>query len=133
MVGAVDPNLKILVVDDFAPMRVLIRRLLREVGLTNTYAADDGASALAFLRREHFDFLITDWSMPGMSGIELVRSLRDDPKLRSLPVLFITAEARGDRVREAQKAGIDGFIVKPFTPLVLYAKIERALARPLVA
>ncbi|HKJ21808.1 MAG TPA: chemotaxis response regulator CheY [Gammaproteobacteria bacterium] len=124
-----DKNMKILVVDDFSTMRRIIRNLLRDLGFTNTSEADDGSTGLTALKAGDFDFLITDWNMPGMEGIELLKAVRADPKLASLPVLLVTAEARKDQIVEAAQAGVNGYVVKPFTAATLKEKIEKIFER----
>jgi len=124
-----DKDMKILVVDDFSTMRRIIRNLLRELGYGNIVEADDGATALPILREGGIDFLITDWNMPHMPGIELLQAVRGDPALERLPVLMVTAEAKRDQIVEAAQAGIDGYIVKPFTAETLREKIDRVFAR----
>ena len=126
---ALDKNMKILIVDDFSTMRRIIKNLLRDLGFTNTQEADDGNTALPMLRGGDFDFLITDWNMPGMSGIDLLREVRNDEKLASLPVLMVTAEAKRDQIIEAAKAGVNGYVVKPFTAQALKEKIEKIFER----
>eukprot|EP01026_Neomeris_dumetosa_P053718 TRINITY_DN4803_c1_g1_i1.p2 TRINITY_DN4803_c1_g1~~TRINITY_DN4803_c1_g1_i1.p2 ORF type:complete len:127 (-),score=10.94 TRINITY_DN4803_c1_g1_i1:23-403(-) len=115
--------MKILIVDDFSTMRRIIKNLLRDLGFTNTHEADDGSTALPMLRSGDFDFLVTDWNMPGMSGIDLLKEVRADGKLASLPVLMVTAEAKRDQIIEAAQAGVNGYVVKPFTAQVLKEKI----------
>lgn len=121
--------MKILIVDDFSTMRRIIKNLLRDLGFSNTHEADDGVTALPMLRSGDFDFLITDWNMPGMSGIELLRAVREDDKLNTLPVLMVTAEAKRDQIIEAAKAGVNGYVVKPFTAAALKEKIEKIFER----
>ncbi len=121
--------MKILVVDDFSTMRRIVRNLLRDLGFTNIEEADDGNSALPMLRNGNFDFLITDWNMPGMSGMELLKAVRADDKLKSLPVLMVTAEAKRDQIVSAAQAGVNGYVVKPFTAAVLKDKIEKIFER----
>ena len=118
-------TMKILVVEDFATMRRIIRTLLRDLGFTNTREADDGNSGLAMLRYGDFDFLITDWNMPGMSGLDLLRTVRSDPNLSQIPVLMVAAESRRDQIIEAAKAGVNGYVVKPFTAGALEHKINK--------
>ena len=125
----VDRNMKILIVDDFSTMRRIIKNLLHDLGYDNLYEADDGTSALPLLKAGSFDFLITDWNMPGMQGIELLRAVRSDCKLNTLPVLLVTAEARRDQIVMAAEAGVNGYIVKPFTAQTLKDKIDRVLER----
>ncbi|MBI4696165.1 MAG: chemotaxis response regulator CheY [Gammaproteobacteria bacterium] len=124
-----DKNMKILVVDDFSTMRRIIRNLLRDLGFTNTHEADDGNTALPMLKGGGFDFLITDWNMPGMQGIDLLRAVRADPALRDMPVLLVTAEARRDQIVIAAEAGVNGYIVKPFTAQTLKEKIDKIFER----
>ena len=121
--------MKILIVDDFSTMRRIIKNLLRELGFNNTHEADDGTSALPMLQNGDFDFLITDWNMPGMTGLDLLKAVRADPKLKDLPVLMVTAEAKRDQIVEAAQAGVNGYIVKPFTAQTLKEKIERIFER----
>jgi len=125
----VNPNMKILIVDDFSTMRRIIKNLLRDLGFNNTFEADDGNTALPLLKGGNFDFLITDWNMPGMQGIDLLRAVRADPNLSSLPVLLVTAEARRDQIVLAAEAGVNGYIVKPFTAQTLKEKIEKIFER----
>ncbi len=118
-----DKNLKILVVDDFSTMRRIVRNLLKELGYTNVDEAEDGVVAMQRLRGNNFQFVITDWNMPNMTGIELLRVIRADPSLKHLPVLMITAEARKENIIEAAKSGASGYIVKPFTAGTLEEKL----------
>ncbi|HSG61382.1 MAG TPA: chemotaxis response regulator CheY [Pseudomonadales bacterium] len=122
-------NMKILIVDDFSTMRRIIKNLLRDLGFTNTSEADDGTTALPMLKSGDFDFLVTDWNMPGMTGIELLKAVRADPKLSTLPVLMVTAEAKRDQIIEAAQAGVNGYVVKPFTAAALKEKIEKIFER----
>ncbi|THB64408.1 MAG: chemotaxis protein CheY [Gammaproteobacteria bacterium] len=124
-----DKNMQILIVDDFSTMRRIIKNLLRDLGFTNTHEADDGTSALPMLQKGGFDFLVTDWNMPGMTGIDLLKAVRSDPGLSSLPVLMVTAEAKRDQIVEAAQAGVNGYIVKPFTAVTLQEKIEKIFER----
>ncbi len=124
-----DPNMKILIVDDFSTMRRIIKNLLRDLGFTNTSEADDGLTALPMLQQGSFDFLVTDWNMPGMEGIELLKRVRADENLKSLPVLLVTAEAKKEQIVEAAQAGVNGYIVKPFTSGTLKEKIEKIFER----
>ncbi|MDY6829997.1 MAG: chemotaxis response regulator CheY [Pseudomonadota bacterium] len=124
-----DKNMKILIVDDFSTMRRIIKNLLRDLGFTNTEEADDGVPALAMLQKNNFDFLVTDWNMPGMTGIDLLRAVREDEKTARLPVLMVTAEAKREQIIEAAKAGVNGYVVKPFTAAALKEKIEKIFER----
>ena len=121
--------MKILIVDDFSTMRRIIKNLLRDLGFTNTSEADDGQTALPMLQQGGFDFLVTDWNMPGMEGIELLKRVRADENLKSLPVLLVTAEAKKEQIVEAAQAGVNGYIVKPFTSGTLKEKIEKIFER----
>lgn len=124
-----DKNMKILIVDDFSTMRRIIKNLLRDLGFSNTHEADDGATALPMLKGGDFDFLVTDWNMPGMQGIDLLKAVRADAKLASLPVLMVTAESKRDQIVEAAQAGVNGYIVKPFTAQTLKEKIDKIWER----
>lgn len=124
-----DKNMKILIVDDFSTMRRIIKNLLRDLGFTNTAEADDGNTALPILKKGGFDFLVTDWNMPGMTGIDLLRAVRAEPELQDLPVLMVTAESKRDQIIEAAQAGVNGYIVKPFTAVTLKEKIEKIFER----
>ena len=121
--------MKILIVDDFSTMRRIIKNLLRDLGFTNTVEADDGITAIPILNSGSIDFLVTDWNMPDMTGIDLLRHVRADEKLRSLPVLMVTAEAKREQIIEAAQAGVNGYVVKPFTALALKEKIEKIFER----
>lgn len=121
--------MKILIVDDFSTMRRIIKNLLRDLGFNNTVEADDGNTALPILKSGGVDFLITDWNMPNMQGIELLRAVRSDINLKSLPVLLVTAEAKREQIVEAAEAGVNGYIIKPFTAATLKEKIEKIFER----
>jgi two-component system chemotaxis response regulator CheY len=124
-----DNNMKILIVDDFSTMRRIIKNLLRDLGFTNTDEADDGNTALPMLKSGKYDFLVTDWNMPGMSGFDLLKAVRADDNLKTLPVLMVTAEAKRDQIVAAAQAGVNGYVVKPFTAAVLKEKIEKIFER----
>jgi len=121
--------MKILIVDDFSTMRRIIKNLLKELGFSNVSEADDGNTALPMLKGGGFDFLITDWNMPGMQGIDLLRNVRADPGIATLPVLLVTAEAKKDQIVEAAQAGVNGYIVKPFNAATLKEKIDKIFER----
>lgn len=121
--------MKILVVDDFSTMRSIIKNLLRDLGFTNTQEADDGNTALPMLQSGSFDFVITDWNMPGMQGIDLLKAIRADEKLQHLPVLMVTAESKREQIIEAAQAGVNGYVVKPFTAVTLEEKINKIFER----
>ena len=124
-----DKNMKILIVDDFSTMRRIIKNLLRDLGFNNTQEADDGNTGLPMLQTGNFDFLVTDWNMPGMTGIDLLRAVRADEKLKDLPVLMVTAEAKKEQIVMAAQEGVNGYIVKPFTAQTLKEKIEKIFDR----
>jgi two-component system, chemotaxis family, chemotaxis protein CheY len=124
-----DKNMKILIVDDFSTMRRIVKNLLRDLGFTNTHEADDGATALPMLQSGDFEFLVTDWNMPGMEGIDLLKHIRKSDKLKHLPVLMVTAEAKREQIVEAAQAGVNGYIVKPFTAGTLKEKLDKIFER----
>ena len=124
-----DKNMRILVVDDFSTMRRIVKNLLRDLGFTNTVEADDGKTALPILEAGGIDFLVTDWNMPGMTGIELLKAVRANPDLVSLPVLMVTAEAKREQIIMAAQAGVNGYVIKPFTAATLKEKIEKIFER----
>jgi two-component system chemotaxis response regulator CheY len=121
-------DLKFLVVDDFSTMRRIVKNFLVDLGYTNITEADDGNTALPILKAGGIDFLVTDWNMPGMPGLELLKAVRADPALAKLPVLLVTAEAKREQIVEAAQAGVNGYVVKPFTAQTLKEKIEKILA-----
>ncbi len=122
-----DKSIRILIVDDFATMRKVIRNLLKQVGYENIVEAEDGAIALRTLKAQKVDFVISDWNMPNMSVLELLKAVRADEELNSTPFLMVTAEALQENVIAAVKAGVSNYIVKPFTAEVLNSKIEKIL------
>ena len=124
-----DKTMKILIVDDFSTMRRIIKNLLRDLGFTNTDEADDGTTALPMLQSGKYDFLVTDWNMPGMTGIDLLRAVRNDSSLVNLPVLMVTAESKREQIIEAAQAGVNGYVVKPFTAATLQEKIDKIFER----
>lgn len=122
-------NIKILVVDDFSTMRRIVKNLLNELGFSDISEADDGKTALPMLQGGNFDFVVTDWNMPGMPGIELLKAIRADERLKAMPVLMVTAEAQREQIIEAAKAGVSGYIVKPFTGQTLKEKLDKIFER----
>ena len=124
-----DKNMKILIVDDFSTMRRIVKNLLRDLGFNNTQEADDGQTAWPMLQNGNFDFLVTDWNMPIMTGIDLLKKVREDENLSSLPVLLVTAEAKKEQIVEAAQAGVNGYVVKPFTAITLKEKIDKIFER----
>jgi len=123
----VSKDMKFLVVDDFSTMRRIIKNLLNDLGYANVTEADDGQTALPMLQTGQYDFLITDWNMPGMPGLDLLKAVRADPKLAKLPVLMLTAEAKREQIIEAAQAGVNGYVIKPFTAVTLKEKIDKIL------
>jgi two-component system chemotaxis response regulator CheY len=119
--------MKFLVVDDFSTMRRIIKNLLNDLGYGNVTEADDGATALPMLQAGSFDFLITDWNMPGMPGLDLLKAVRADARLCKMPVLMLTAEAKREQIIEAAQAGVNGYVIKPFTAVTLKEKIDKIL------
>ncbi|HVI54145.1 MAG TPA: chemotaxis response regulator CheY [Luteibacter sp.] len=126
-----DKNMKILVVDDFSTMRRIVRNLLVELGFTNTLIqeAEDGNAALVMLRAQPFDLVVTDWNMPNMTGIDLLRAIRADAGLKSMPVLMVTAENNRDQIIAAAQSGVNGYVVKPFTAVTLKEKLDKIFER----
>ncbi len=124
-----DKNMRILIVDDYSTMRRIIKNLMRELGFSNLDEADDGTTALPMLKSGRFDFLITDWNMPGMTGIDLLSEVRNDPELTSMPVLMVTAQAKKEEIVRAAQAGVNGYVVKPFTAETLKEKINKIFER----
>jgi two-component system, chemotaxis family, chemotaxis protein CheY len=121
-------NINFLVVDDFSTMRRIVKNVLNDLGYSSVAEADDGNTALPLLKNGKFDFLITDWNMPGMPGLELVKQVRADTRLAKMPVLMLTAEAKREQIVEAAQAGVSGYVIKPFTAATLKEKIEKILA-----
>ena len=124
-----DKSMKILVVDDFSTMRRIIKNLLKDLGFSNIREADDGSTALPMLQQGDFEFVVTDWNMPGMQGIDLLRAIRADDKLKHLPVLMVTAEAKKEQIVAAAQAGVNGYVVKPFTAATLKEKLDKIFER----
>ncbi len=120
-----DKNLRFLIVDDFNTMRRIVRNLLKELGFNNVEEAEDGVDALAKLRATDFDFVISDWNMPNMDGLELLQAIRADAALSELPVLMVTAEAKKENIIAAAQAGASGYVVKPFTAATLEEKLAK--------
>jgi two-component system, chemotaxis family, chemotaxis protein CheY len=121
-------KLKFLVVDDFSTMRRIVKNLLQELGYNDITEADDGNTALPLLKSGSFDILITDWNMPGMAGLDLLKAVRADEKLAKMPVLMLTAEAKREQIIEAAQAGVSGYVIKPFTAVTLKEKLDKILA-----
>jgi two-component system chemotaxis response regulator CheY len=123
----VSKDMKFLVVDDYSTMRRIVKNLLHDLGYANVAEADDGKTALPLLQNGSFDFLITDWNMPGMPGLDLLKAVRADDKLKKMPVLMLTAEAKREQIVEAAQAGVSGYVIKPFTAVTLKEKIDKIL------
>lgn len=122
-------DMQILVVDDFSTMRRIVKNQLRELGFSNMREADDGSAALDVLKSTPIDFVVTDWNMPGMAGIDLLKAIRADDRFKHLPVLMVTAEAKREQIIEAAQSGVNGYVVKPFTAAALKEKIDRIFER----
>lgn len=128
--NSVDRNIPILIVDDFATMRRIVKTCLRQLGFENVTEAEDGKVALQKLQANEFKLIISDWNMPNMMGIDLLRNVRSDEKFKALPFLMVTAEAQKENVIEAAKAGVSNYIIKPFTADQLEAKLSAIFNRP---
>lgn len=124
---AVDPNMPILIVDDYKTMLRIIRNLLRQLGFTNIDEATDGSQALQKLRQANFDFIISDWNMEPMTGLQLLREVRADAKLKHIPFIMVTAESKSENVIAAKEAGVSNYIVKPFNAETLKGKMASVL------
>lgn len=120
-----DPNMKILVVDDMSTMRRIVKNILKQLGFSNMEEAENGQEALTKLRADTYGFVVSDWNMPVMPGIEMLRAIRADDKLKHIPVLMVTAEAQKENLIEAIQAGVNNYIVKPFTAEVMQEKIGK--------
>jgi len=124
-----DPKTRFLVVDDFSTMRRIVRNLLKELGYANVDEAEDGVMAMAKLRNETFDFVVSDWNMPNMDGLTMLQQIRADPALCKLPVLMVTAEAKKENIIAAAQAGASGYVVKPFTAATLDEKLNKIFTK----
>ena len=122
---AFDPSMKVLVVDDFSTMRRIVKNILRQLGFTNIVEADDGSTAWDLLQRESVDFIVSDWNMPIMTGIDLLRKVRASPEYATVPFLMVTAEAQQENIIEAAQAKVSNYIVKPFTAETMKQKIDK--------
>ena len=123
-----DTNMRVLVVDDFSTMRKIIKNILRQLGFNNIVEADDGSTAWEVLNKDNIDFIVSDWNMPTMSGIELLRKVRGSEEYADIPFLMVTAEAQQENIIEAVQAKVSNYIVKPFTPETLGQKIDKIFA-----
>src|SRR5450830_1626297 len=122
-------ELRFLVVDDFSTMRRIVRNLLKESGYTDADEAEDGVAALHKLRSSRFDFVVSDINMPNMNGFQLLMEIKKDEKLKHIPVLIVTAEARKEDIVLAAQSGAAGYIVKPFTKATLEDKVSLILTK----
>lgn len=122
---AYDTSMRVLVVDDFSTMRRIVKNILRQLGFNNVVEADDGTTAWEVLNKDHIDFIISDWNMPHMTGIDLLRKVRASEQFGTLPFLMVTAEAQQENIIEAAQARVSNYIVKPFTAETMKQKIEK--------
>lgn len=120
-----DMNMKVLIVDDFATMRRIMKNVLRQIGFANITEADDGKSALRQLKKDRFDLILCDWNMPEMQGIDFLRAVREDEAHNSVPFVMVTAEAKKENILEAVKAGVSSYVVKPFTAETISEKLQK--------
>lgn len=120
-----DLDIKIIIVDDFATMRRIVKNILKQIGFNNIEEADDGATALPLIKTQNFDLIVSDWNMPQMSGLELLKAVRADDQLKDTPFLMVTAEAQKENIIEAVKAKVSNYIIKPFTAETLAEKIKK--------
>ena len=124
----VDTSIKVLVVDDFATMRRIVKGVLRQLGFSNIIEAEDGTVALNELKKEKIGLIVSDWNMPNMTGLELLKAVRKDGELKSIPFIMVTAEGQKENVIEAVKAGVTNYVVKPFTPETFGEKLQKVFA-----
>ncbi len=124
-----DQNMRILVVDDFSTMRRIVKNVLKQIGYSNIDEAEDGADALNKLKSKRYDFVVSDWNMPNLDGLEMLKEIRADEQLKGLPVLMVTAEAEKEKVVTAIRAGVNNYIVKPFTAETLKQKMQQIYER----
>ncbi len=122
---AADTEMTIITIDDFSTMRRIVKNLLKQLGFSNILEADDGTTGLEAIRSQKVDFIISDWNMPKMTGLELLKTVRSDPALKEIPFLMVTAEAEKENIIQAVQAGVSNYVVKPFTAEVLKQKIEK--------
>jgi len=120
-----DLSMKVLIVDDFATMRRILKNILKQIGFSNIKEADDGKTALIELKKEQFDLVLCDWNMPEMSGLELLQKVRSDDGLKDTPFVMVTAEAQKDNILKAVKAGVNNYVVKPFTAETIGEKLKK--------
>lgn len=130
--SALDLTLKVLVVDDMSTMRRIVKNVLKQLGYTDIEEAENGEEGLKKLKKGGFGLVVSDWNMPVMMGIDMLRAIRADPELKHLPVLMVTAEAQKENIIEAVQAGVSNYVVKPFTPEALKEKLEKIFAKKTV-
>lgn len=126
---AADTSMTIITIDDFSTMRRIVKNLLKQLGFNNVLEADDGTTGLELLRSQKVDFIISDWNMPKMTGLELLKIVRTDPELKTTPFLMVTAEAEKEHIIQAVQSGVSNYIVKPFTAEVLKQKIDKIFGK----
>jgi two-component system chemotaxis response regulator CheY len=126
--GLMDLNMKVLIVDDFATMRRILRNILKQIGFTDIAEADDGHTALKELQKEKYDLILCDWNMPEMPGIDLLKTLKADENLKNIPFIMVTAEAQKENILEAVKTGVSSYIVKPFTAETVNEKLTKVFS-----
>jgi two-component system chemotaxis response regulator CheY len=123
-----DTSIKVLVVDDFATMRRIVKGVLRQLGFSNIIEAEDGSIALNELKKEKIGLIVSDWNMPNMTGLELLKAVRGDGELKSIPFIMVTAEGQKENVIEAVKSGVTNYVMKPFTPETFGEKLKKVFA-----
>jgi two-component system chemotaxis response regulator CheY len=124
---AFDTNIIVLVVDDFATMRRIVKGVLKQLGFTQIIEAEDGNAALGELKKESVGLIVSDWNMPKMTGLDLLKAVKGDDSLKKIPFIMVTAEGQKENVIEAVKAGVSNYVVKPFTPETFSEKLEKVL------
>ncbi|MBW2037538.1 MAG: chemotaxis response regulator CheY [Deltaproteobacteria bacterium] len=124
-----DLGMKVLVVDDFATMRRIVKNILKEIGFKNIVEADDGLTALEVLKKDKIDLVLADWNMPRMTGLDLLKAVRSDESLKKTPFVMVTAEAQKSCVLEAVQAGVSNYVVKPFTANTVRQKLEQVFSK----
>jgi len=125
----VDTSMKVLVVDDFATMRRIVKGVLKQLGFSDIIEAENGTSALDELKKEKVGLIVSDWNMPKMTGLDLLKAVREDERLKAIPFIMVTAEGQKENVLEAVKAGVSNYIVKPFTPETFNEKLQKVFGK----
>jgi len=125
---AIDTSINVLVVDDFATMRRIVKGVLKQLGFSSIIEAEDGANALEELKKERIGLIVSDWNMPNMSGLDLLKAVRSDDTLKGIPFIMVTAEGQKENVIEAVKCGVSNYIIKPFTPEAFSEKLDKVFA-----